>query len=186
MICGKNLLTVRPAKAAELDPAFHWLGWDVLLGRNSKEPGGELLRLEGGISSRHMTWKAINSLYAGWETLLAGTPSIPASDIAGWRRGWGRVDGDVAQAEPWPTASFAEPAEVPPRSYQTAGSDVAFAASTDGDRLLGCDVDSLPPVRDNWLPLTFRRFAIVAPAVPDDPGPPDIPPSSARSIRVKR
>jgi serine/threonine-protein kinase len=176
MICGKNLLTLRPTKTAELDPAFQWLGWDVLLGRNSNEAGGELLHLEGGASTRKVTWRAINCLYAGWETLLAGSPSVPASDIAGWRRVWGRVDGDVAQAEPWPTASFAEPAEVPPGSYHTNDSPVAFAASTDGDRLLGCDPDGLPPVRDNWLPLTFGRFALVAPAVPDDPGLPEIPP----------
>ncbi len=79
------------------------------------------------------------------------------------------------QANPWPTAVVLEPAEVPASTYRTADSPVAFAASTGADQLLGCDLALLPPVRDNWLSLTFDRFTIVAPALPEDSGPPEIP-----------
>jgi serine/threonine-protein kinase len=175
MIGEKNLLTLRQAKPADHDPAFQWLGWDVLLARKSNDVGGELFRLDGEIGTRRLGWRAVNCLYSGWETLLAGKPSIPAADIAGWRRQWGRLDGDVARAEPWPTVVAPEPAEVSAGMYKTAGSAVAFAASTSTEQLLGCDPDALPSVRDNWQALTFGRVAIVAPAVPDDPGPPEIP-----------
>jgi hypothetical protein len=133
-----------------------------------------------------MSWRAVNCLYAGWETLLAGATPIPSSDVSAWRRQWGRTDGDVAVAEPWPTVVHPKPAEVPAQAYRTAGSDVAFAASTDTDQLLGCDENALPAVRDNWLPFTFDRFAVQAPALPDDPGPPDLPAPSGLLYQGER
>jgi serine/threonine protein kinase len=178
MICGKNLLELRPAKPTDHDPAFDWLSWDVLLSHKKSEAGGELLRLSDDISSRYMSWRAINCLYAGWSNLLGGSTSIPATDVSAWRRLWERTEGDVVQAERWPTAAFLEPAEVPARTYGTAGSLVAFAASTAADQLLGCDLDRLPLARDNWLSLTFDRFAILAPSVPDNSDAPEIPVSN--------
>jgi serine/threonine protein kinase len=175
MICAKNLLEVGASKTTDHDPAFDWLGWDVLLCRKNPEVGGELLRLRDDISARHLNWRASNCLYAGWNTLLAGKPALPASDIAAWQRQWDRIDGDVALAEPWPTAVFPELAEVPATTYSTANSPVAYAASTGSEQLLGCDLQLLPPARDNWLSLTFDRFAIQAPAVPDDADAPEIP-----------
>jgi serine/threonine protein kinase len=175
MICGKNLLTIRPAKAADGNSAFHWLGWDVLLSRKNKEAGGNLVRLADGITVQQLRWRAVNCLYAGWGSLLAAASPIPVSDVSAWQRLWGRDEGDVVQTEPWPSAVFPEPAEMPAATYRTADSAVAFASSDGPEHLLGCEPDALAPARDNWLPLTFGRFAIVAPAVPDDPGPPEIP-----------
>ena len=175
MIGDKNLLRVRPATERDHEPALDWLGWDVLLSRKGNESGGALLRLDDSVETRRMNWRAINCLYAGWETLLAGKSSISVADLPGWRRLWDRLDGDAALAEPWPTAVFPEPAEVSAATYRTAGSAVAFASTIGADRPLGCDLDALPPALDNWLSMTFGRFAIVAPAVPDDPGPPEIP-----------
>ncbi|MGH7173409.1 MAG: hypothetical protein ACRELG_24255, partial [Gemmataceae bacterium] len=174
MICGENLLELRPVKATDHDPAFDWLGWDVLLSRKQPEVGGELLRLHDDITSRHLSWRAINCLYAGWSTLLAGSTAIAATDVSAWQRLWGRSEGDVVQPERWPTAVFPEPAEVPARTYRTADSLVAFAASTDTEKLLGCNLDRLPPARDNWLSLTFDRYTILAPNVPEDSEPPEI------------
>ena len=175
MICDKNLLELRPAKATDRDPAFDWLGWDVLLSRKKAEVGGELLRLQDNISSRHLSWRALNCLYAGWGNLLAGSASISATNLSDWQRLWGRSEGDVVQPERWPRAVFPEPAEVPARTYRTASRLVAFAASTSAEQRLGCDLARLPPARDNWLPLTFHRFAILAPSVLEDSEPPDIP-----------
>ena len=175
MIGDKNLLTVRPATERDHEPALDWLSWDVLLSRKGNESGGALLRLDDSLDTRRMNWRAVNCLYAGWETLLAGKSSIPVADLTGWRRLWDRLEGEVVRAEPWPTAVFPEPAEVTAGTYRTAGSAVAFASSIAVDQPLGCDLNALPPVLDNWLSMTFGRFAIVAPAVPDDPGPPEIP-----------
>jgi hypothetical protein len=186
MICGKNLLTVRSATAEDRDPAFHWLGWDVLLSRGSGGSGGELLRLDGGIGTREMRWRAVNCLYAGWETLLAGASSIRGTDVSAWMRLWERREGDVVKASSWPTASFPEPTELPAATYRTADSPVAFATSTSPEQLLGCDIDALPPLREGWLSLTFNRFPILAPAVPDDPDPPAIPPPDNRLYHGER
>jgi serine/threonine-protein kinase len=175
MISDKNLLSVRPATERDHEPALDWLSWDVLLSRKGNESGGALLRLDDSVETRRMNWRAINCLYAGWEMLLAGKSSIPVADLPGWRRLWDRLDGDVARAEPWPTAVFPEPAEVSAATYRTASSAVAFASSIGADQPLGCDLDALPPALDNWLSLTFGRFAIVAAAIPDDPDPPEVP-----------
>src|SRR5262249_25336912 len=152
-----------------------WLGWDVLLTRKKPEVGGALLRLSDDIDTSHISWRAINCLYAGWGNLLVGSKSIAGADILGWQRLWGCYEGDVVQAERWPRAVSRERAEVRARTYGTAGSLVAFAASMAPDQLLGCDLDRLPPVRDNWLSLTFDHFAIQTPGVADDADPPRIP-----------
>lgn len=178
MICGKTLLELRPAQSKDREPAFEWLGWDVLLSRKKPEVGGELLRLSGDLDMGRMSWRAINCLYAGWGSLVVGSKLIAGTDITDWQRLWGRSEGDGVQAERWPSALFPEPAEVPARTYHTAGSLVAFAASTSAEQLLGCDLDRLPAVRDNWLALTFDRFAIASPGVPEEAGAPDIPRSN--------
>jgi serine/threonine-protein kinase len=175
LICGQNLLELLPANPIDSNPAFDWLGWDVLLSRNNREIGGELLRLSGNMGTRHLSWRAINCLYAGWSNLLAGAMTIPAADLTQWRRLWSYTEGDGVQPDPWPRTVVSEPGEVPASTYRTADSPVAFAASTGADQLLGCDHANLPPTRDNWLSLTFDRYAILSPAVPEDSEPPAIP-----------
>jgi len=183
LICSKNLLELRAVSATDPESGgtgiapivFEWLGWDVLLSRKEPEFGGELLQLNDNIHPKQLHWQAINCLYAGWGNLLAGTMTIPATDLSAWRRLWNRIEGDEVLGDPWPTAVFPEAAEVPAKTYRTAGSVVAFASSTDADQPLGCDLDRLPPTRDNWLSLTFDRYPVQAPALPDDSGPPEIP-----------
>jgi eukaryotic-like serine/threonine-protein kinase len=175
MIGGNNLIHVRSARNSDNEPAFHWQGWDVLLARNSPEVGGQLLRLSDDLHPRNMSWRAVNCLYAGWETLLAGTTTIAASDISSWRRLWGRIEGDYICSESWPVNALPDVTDVPAGSYRTASSPVAFAASSEAESLLGCNPDRLPVPRENWMALTFERFAVLAPPVPDEGGPPDIP-----------
>jgi serine/threonine protein kinase len=175
MICDKNLLTLRPAGDADQEPAFDWLGWDLLLSRKSPEFGGELLHLQGNMSTQHLRWRAINCLYAGWGNLLAGTTTIAATDPSAWRRLWNRTEGDEVLGDPWPTAVFPESAEVPASTYNTAGSIVAYAASTNPDQPLGCDLEHLPTTRDSWLPLTFDRYDVQSPPLLSNPNPPEIP-----------
>src|SRR5581483_11095687 len=101
--------------------------------------------------------------------------TIAATDLSAWRRLWDRSEGDEVLGDPWPTAVFPEAAEVPASTYRTDGSLVAFAASTDANKPLGCDLDRLPPARDKWLSLTFDSFAVQSPAAPDFSSPPQIP-----------
>ena len=175
MICGTNLLELRPGSDADREPLFDWLGWDTLLSRKVLEFGGELLRLQGSISPQHFRWRAFNCLYAGWGNLVSGTTTIAATDLSAWQRLWDRTEGDEVVADPWPTAVFPEAAEVPANTYWTDGSLVAFSASTDADKPLGCQIDHLPRARDKWLSLTFNQYAVQLPAVPDFSTPPQIP-----------
>jgi hypothetical protein len=67
-----------------------------------------------------------------------------------------------------------EPAEAPPDLYRTDDTPAAFAA-TAADGPLGCDLAALPPVRDGWLALAFRRFPPPTVDLLTDALPPDIP-----------
>jgi serine/threonine protein kinase len=174
MICDKDFLELSSANPRDRDPAFDWLGWDVLLSRNNAEFGGDLLHVNGDIGTRQVKWRAVNCLYSGWGNLLAGKTTIAANDLRAWRRLWDYNDGDDSHSDPWPTAAFPEPAEVSAGTYRTAGSSVAFAASTNADRPLGCDLERLPSARDSWLSLTFDRYPVPAPAVLRESSPPAI------------
>jgi serine/threonine protein kinase len=178
LICGKNLLELRPAAKTDLSPAFDFLGWDLLLTRKNAEVGGDLLRLSDDLDTRHMRWRAVNCLYAGWNKLLAGSSSLAATDLPAWQRLWNRIEGDAIQADRWPTAVFPDLGEVPAKTYRSADSPVAFAASTSSEELLGCDLDRLPPARDNWLSLTFERYPISELSPPEDGDAPEILPSN--------
>jgi hypothetical protein len=107
--------------------------------------------------------------------LLAGQETIPSTDLSGWQRLWGRSEGDVARAEPWPATTPTDPVEAQTSAYRTADTSVAFASSLGADRLLGCDVSALPAAREHWRSLSFGRFAILMPPIPDDSGPPEVP-----------
>src|SRR5205085_8404907 len=90
LVCGRNLLELRPAQPGEKHPALRWLGWDALLSRSSPQAGGEMLAVPGGAQADRVEWRAVNCLYAGWQTLLAAEKTLGADDLAGWQRHWGR------------------------------------------------------------------------------------------------
>jgi serine/threonine-protein kinase len=177
LVAEQTLLDLKsnPPKA---DPGVHWLGWDALLARASKDSGGVLVSLPAKTDTSAMTWRAVNCLQAGWKTLVTGETPIAATDVDAWRRRWRLPEGDVTLTEPWRGAARHELAEVPPAHYDTQKTPLAFAA-TYGKGLLGCDLQAfdqlpLPPGREMWLTLTYKRF--VVPLI-DKPGnvPPDIP-----------
>jgi serine/threonine-protein kinase len=165
LVARQTLLRIRPHHASDAAPALNWLGWDALLGRSGGQEGAEMVTLTGGASAQELTWRAVNCLYAGWPTLLAGKERVAGSDLAGWQRRWGRVEGDAVVRDSWPAATFATLAEIPAATYRTAETPVAFAASADPEGPLGCNLAALPPVRDNWLSLTYDRF----PTAPPEP-----------------
>jgi hypothetical protein len=167
-----------PASAGDTKPAFAWRGWDALVSRANAQTGGELLLLENGATTEGVEWSAVNCLYAGWRTLLAGPEPVAAGNVTAWRERWRRIEGDVALTEPWPAAEYPDPGEVPPDSFRTEGTPAGFAA-TSGEGWLGADLAALPPARDNWRGLANERFAVplidhLTPGVV-----PDIPPGDA-------
>jgi serine/threonine protein kinase len=173
LVCGQTLLEVK--KVADLDrsPALAWLGWDSLIGRCGSGEGGEMLVLPAGADTDGMTWRSVNTLYAGWRSLLAGGKTIPGDDAREWQRNWKRIEGDVAVRDPWPDQVFIEPATQPAGTYQPT-KPVAFGSTVDPDAPLGCDLAALPPARDAWPALAFEP-ALVPADVPVDSGAPEIP-----------
>jgi serine/threonine-protein kinase len=154
-VSGQTFLEIRPATSTDRNPAFRWLGWDLLVSRSGVEGArSDLLRMQGDVSPLHVNWQAVNCLYAGWQNLLGGTSTLPASiPPRASRRQWGRIEGDDVATDPWPPAR-SEPAERHPSEYAVSpDSPVAVAASAAPDRPVGCDTEILPEGRDNWMSL---------------------------------
>jgi serine/threonine-protein kinase len=141
---------VHSGPAASAAESFHWLGWDSLIAREGGEPSGELVSLLDRAVPGNIRWETTNCVYAGWSALLA-TPTQKVSDLDSWHAIWHVAEGDVAMAETWPAAAHPDPAEVDPGEFQTARTNVHYAATSSAGAL-GCDVTTLPLPR-RWLRL---------------------------------
>jgi hypothetical protein len=162
LIAAQTLLEVRPATPDDAAPLVRWHSWDAILSRSAEQTGGTLLALEGKAEPTHISWQAVNCCYAGWRTLLAGVATIPASDAAAWERLWGTPEGVSIAADGWPAAVVHDPAETLPGAYRPdpfPRSPVGYSGSS-GNGPIGCDPAKLPPARDNWVSLTYDRFAL--------------------------
>jgi hypothetical protein len=159
LICGRTLLKVRQAAPSDHRPAVHWLGWDSLLSRSSDQPGGVMVAAPSGdgVDDTGIQWQATNCLYAGWQNLLIGSKTIAGTDRNGWWAHWQRAGGDGAVGDFWP-AFNEDPSVLPASTYRTADTPVGFAATVAPDQPLGCDLNALPPTRENWAALTFEGF----------------------------
>lgn len=158
-----TVLQVRPSAKAAADPQLHWMGWDVLAWRTAEDSGGTLVSLPKEAGGKAMTWRAVNCLYAGWDTLLAGRDRLAGADTEAWHAYWKVAEGDVSLPHAWVRRMPADPAEALAGYYTTetppgapAHSPVTFRA-TWGPGLLGCDVSQLPWARPRWLDLTAER-----------------------------
>jgi serine/threonine-protein kinase len=154
LVAGQSLLQVRPVTPADFRPELHVFAWDVLLARGAAQSGGRMVVLADGARPGQMKWRAVNSLYAGWRTLLASSEGA-LDGIGPWQAQWQRTEGDVAFAHPWPALARDDPAEAAAEDYRTSpapASSVGYAA-TSGPGPLGCDPAALPPLRTNWLEL---------------------------------
>jgi serine/threonine-protein kinase len=155
LMAREVLLQVRSTSDA-IAPTLHWMGWDALLWRAGEGAGGTLVELPKECNGKGITWQAINSLYAGWQTLLAGRDTIAGSDQEQWQGYWHRSEGDVSLSQLWVKSMPRDPSQMLHWSYNTASTPVGFAA-TNGNGLLGCDLAQLPWVRSRWLDLSTQR-----------------------------
>jgi serine/threonine-protein kinase len=160
LVSGETLLRVRGAAADPAAPALHWMGWDSLLARAGSDEGGTLLDLPPAATSEAVQWQAVNCLYAGWKTLLAGRKSLEVTDVAGWHERWEMAEGgDSAIPNPWNAVVVPSPATVPPEIYTPVGTPMAYKALYD-EGLLGCNLSVLPTVTDTWPVRTVARFPV--------------------------
>jgi serine/threonine-protein kinase len=157
LIGRQTLLEVGPAAAGDSRPALDCTAWDCVLARSNREAGGDLVVLAKGTAPDALHWRAVNVLYAGWANLLGGPDGIPAADLPAWHRLWKQTEGDKVLSDTWPPGEVHDAAEVPAAPYGIAATPVGYAAS-EGPGTIGCEVQALPPARDNWLALTYDRF----------------------------
>jgi serine/threonine-protein kinase len=176
LVADKALLTVAPAAGVQRTPALSVLCCDSLLAQGT--PGGEgiLAHLATGVAADRIHWKAMNSVYAGWKLLLsANDRRLPATALEDWWRLWGYTERDKALLESWPPAPRAEPEDVAPAAYDTAGTPVHFAAIS-GAGAIGCHVAAAPASRPAWSTVTYDRIALALPDLPSTELPPQPPP----------
>jgi hypothetical protein len=172
LIASKDFCQVQGKGAAE--PALSWMLWDTLIARRGRQPDGVLLDLPAQAGPTGLRWRALNSLYAGWKTLLSGRLPIAVDDESAWRKRWQIPAGDRLLAQPWETLTDGDPAEAPALFFATEATPFAFAA-TFGPGLVGCDLMQLPWTRTNWLGLAYRRFIVPEVDVLKDGPAPGIP-----------
>jgi hypothetical protein len=171
LVAGPTFLRVQPATPTDRHPALRWVGWDVLVSHSGTTTQGELLRLPGDVRSDGVKWEAVNCLYAGWHNLLAGDVTIAATDVPAWHTQWDRSEGDDVAAEPWPAVG-GDVGQRGAAAYRlTPDLPVAAAASAAPDRPLGCDVEALPPGRDNWPSFCGQPYALAPVEAPDEAAP---------------
>jgi serine/threonine-protein kinase len=172
---AQTLLELDAAQPGENSPALNWLSWDSVLSRSSDAAGGDLISLSPNSDASKIHWEAVNTLYAGWQTLLTGSEPIRQGVAATWARVMKWPEGDRSIPDTWPAAQ-PELAEVGPAYFRTAKTPVAFAATSNKEGPIGCPLEQLPPARDNWVRLACERFVTRPPDFLDDAAPPDIPP----------
>jgi eukaryotic-like serine/threonine-protein kinase len=178
LICGRTLLNVRQKAPTDHQPAVRWRSWDSLLTRSSVQPGGVLVAAPGaeGANDTGIHWQATNCLYAGWQNLLTGPKTIAGTDRNGWLAHWQRANGDTAIADSWP-AFNEDTSALPASTYHTAETPVGFAATAAPDQPLGCDLNALPPTRENEAAMAFDGF-VRPPLEPiTDGAAPEVPPA---------
>jgi serine/threonine-protein kinase len=155
LLARETVLEVRPDPAAPSSPALSWMGWDALLARSAEGSGGVMVSLPAEAAPGAVRWRAVNSLYAGWKTLLGGKEPVPGDALEAWQRLWQMSEGDVSLPQAWSVGLPAEPAVEPALLYSTQNTPLGFRA-TFGAGWLGADLPALPFARPNWLALTTQ------------------------------
>ena len=132
-VIRSTLLGAQHAAAVRPDPArrragaaLDGVGRAAVAGRRDR--GRAVIDLPKDAGTKAMTWRAVNCLYAGWETLLSGASRWPApTPPRGTSTGPGRRRRLAALA--WARAMPADPAEAPRRSHTFPG-PTGYAATS--------------------------------------------------------
>ncbi|MSQ94020.1 MAG: serine/threonine protein kinase [Gemmataceae bacterium] len=164
LVVGKTLL--RWQASAGGGAPVHGKILDSILSRDdATAPVGDMIQLTDGGDPSAMSWRAENSVYAGWKRLLgASAKNIAGHDLDGWRRQWRYSSGDRAVVDTWPITPPPKLEEQPAGRFlpgqplqieSAAPAPVAFTALT-GPGSTGCVIGRLPPTPELWLERTFE------------------------------
>ena len=133
-----------------------------------------MIVLPPGATPTKINWESFNTLYAGWQMLLTGAEPIPLDASSTWRRVMRCPSGDRAIADLWPPPQL-DLSEVAATTFRTTKTPLAFAASVNSLESVGCVLEQLPPLRDNWKALAYERFVVPSFNILEDAAAPDIP-----------
>ena len=170
LVAGHILLRWRSQGGKGISPPILGKVLDSILSRDDTiAPPGDMIHLADGGEPRKMTWRAANSVYAGWKQLLSsGSTNIAGSDLEKWHAQWFYRAGDRVRPDTWPNsppsgledqpAGAFLPAQMPPVEPLRLP-PVAFAALT-GEGSIGCVIGWLPPAPEGWLERTFESRAV--------------------------
>lgn len=160
-------------------PSLNWFAWDSILSRSNDKLGGEMIVLPIAGTTEKIKWESVNTLYAGWQTLLTGVERVSSENGSAWRRLMQVTPQASERAIPdmWPAAQT-ELSEVSAGVFRTARTPVAFVASVNNQETIGCVLDQLPPLRDNWKSLAYERFLVDSFDILED-APVTIPPANS-------
>jgi serine/threonine protein kinase len=136
------------------NPSLNWFAWDSILSRSNDKLGGEMIILPVAGTAEKIKWESVNTLYAGWQTLLTGVERVPSENGSAWQRLMQVSPQASERAIPdrWPAAQT-DLSEAPASVFRTARTPVVFAASVNNQETIGCVLEQLPPLRDNWKSL---------------------------------
>jgi hypothetical protein len=175
LVGGQTLCQFDAMAEREFDSPTQLIFWDCLLARSGQVEGGDLLKLGQNVPLKNVHWRAVNCLYAGWQTLLQYRGGrVAVSDFAGWHSLIHQEGGDKALSLSWPAYLPPELNRVPAALFRTEGTAAAFRDSA-GRGAIGCPIRDLPPVRLTWPSYTYDRAATPALDTRAPDKPPEIP-----------
>jgi len=177
LVGERGIVQVRPSGPDPKLTGLRCMCWDSLLVRAAKETGGVLMELPKDAEPANYQWKGINSLYAGWDPLLAGPEKI--DELEAWKKRWSSLGRELTYPKTWAGLTRLDLPRllaayyVPPKEMQFLATFVRDPKNL-GKELYGCDVGLLRWSRSNWIELGYQGFKIPAIEVLKD-GKPAIP-----------
>ena len=162
LVNGQVICQIDAANVREADAPIHFVLWDSFLARSGSMETEPMLRLGSNATVSSLHWRAVNCLYAGWQTLLQyGSSRVGATDLTEWHSVLHQEGGDKALPFSWPAYLPQEIERIPTAPFRTAGTATAFRDSA-GSGVVGCPIQELPPSRLDWLSFTFDSAPIPA------------------------
>ncbi len=173
LVSDKAMVQVQPAAMLELpaDPkssGLRWMSWDAILSRAALVDGGTMLELPKDADPKNFQWKAINTLYAGWQPLLSGPEQI--DKLQDWQKRWGPQPGALPLYPAWKDLAPLDPSQSLPQLFTTNAPLASY-----GQGVIGCDLTKLHWSRWNWVAAGYTRFQVPVVNVLTDSKPPAIP-----------
>ncbi|MBI2805213.1 MAG: serine/threonine protein kinase [Planctomycetes bacterium] len=156
LVAGQTLLRWQtPGGESDFSPPLKGRILDSILSRDDTlAPAGDMLHLGNSRQLTLTSWRARNSVYAGWKQLLVSRrKNIAGTDLESWHAHWLYSSGDRALPNTWPINPPSGLDGQPATTFRPDDAPVAFAALS-GSGAIGCVIGRLPPAPEFRLETT--------------------------------